>query len=325
MKYMVTGGHGFIGSNLCRLLLEQNKDIVVVDSLTYASNQAYLKNWAKENNKKFEEEILDIRDHVSVARMMQKHKPDVIFHLAAESHVCRSISGPKDFVTTNVLGTFHLIEEFRQLWGDNASKKFVHVSTDEVYGELELNEPPFCEYTPIKPRSPYSATKAGSDHIVQSYFHTYGVSTIITNCSNNFGPNQHKEKLIPATIQRLHRNKPVRLYGNGQNIRDWLWVEDHARGLMLLAEKGTPGQKYCIGGECEKTNLQIINAVFDAMATRFGKLELTIEFTNDRPTDDKRYAINCDRLKALGWAPSSNLKENLLKTVDYYLVEFKRG
>jgi len=325
MKYMVTGGYGFIGSNLCKYLLELGKEVVLVDSLTYAANPSFLRKWAFHNKINYQEEIIDIRDHLAVARAMQKHKPDAIFHLAAESHVCRSIAGPKDFVTTNVLGTFHLIEEFRQLWQGDKSKRFIHVSTDEVYGELEMDEDPFSELTNVKPRSPYSATKAGSDHIVQSYFHTYGVPAIVTNCSNNFGPNQHFEKLIPATIQRLRRKKPVRVYGNGQNIRDWLWVDDHCEALYLLSHSGVTGEKYCIGGECEKTNLSIINSVFDAMKERHKGLELDIEFTNDRPTDDKRYAINCDKLKALGWKPSPNLHENLLKTVDYYLVEFKGG
>lgn len=315
---MVTGGYGFIGSHLVRYLLFQGHSVLVVDSLTYAANPKFVKDWAKEKNKSFTEEIIDIRDHLSVARLMNKYRPEVVYHLAAESHVCRSLAGPKDFVTTNVLGTFNLIEEFRQVHGDDKSKKFIHVSTDEVYGELTPTDPPFSETTLVKPRSPYAATKASSDHIVQSYFHSYGVNTIITNCSNNFGPNQHPEKLIPATIKRLISKKPIRIYGNGMNIRDWLWVEDHAKALVLLCEKGVPGERYCIGGENELTNLDIAHRVHSAMITVWGSIELDIEFTNDRPTDDRRYAIDCTKLKKLGWKPSHNFAQNLFKTIEYY-------
>jgi len=315
---MVTGGYGFIGSHLVRYLLSQGHSVLVVDSLTYAANPKFVKDWAKEKNKSFTEEIIDIRDHLAIARLMNKYRPEVVYHLAAESHVCRSISGPKDFVTTNVLGTFNLIEEFRQVHGDDKTKKFIHVSTDEVYGELTPIDPPFSETTLVKPRSPYAATKASSDHIVQSYFHSYGVNTIITNCSNNFGPNQHTEKLIPATIKRLINKKPIRIYGNGMNIRDWLWVEDHAKALVLLSEKGVPGEKYCIGGENELTNLDIAHRVHSAMVTVWGSIELDIEFTNDRPTDDRRYAIDCSKLKKLGWEPSHNFAQNIFKTIEYY-------
>lgn len=315
---MVTGGYGFIGSHLVRYLLSQGHSVLVVDSLTYAANPKFVKDWAKEKNKPFTEEIIDIRDHLAIARLMNKYRPEVVYHLAAESHVCRSISGPKDFVTTNVLGTFNLIEEFRQVHGDDKTKKFIHVSTDEVYGELTPSDPPFSETTLVKPRSPYAATKASSDHIVQSYFHSYGVNTIITNCSNNFGPNQHTEKLIPATIKRLINKKPIRIYGNGMNIRDWLWVEDHAKALVLLSEKGVPGERYCIGGENELTNLDIAHRVHSAMVTVWGSIELDIEFTNDRPTDDRRYAIDCTKLKKLGWEPSHNFAQNLFKTIEYY-------
>ena len=315
---MVTGGYGFIGSHLVRYLLSQGHSVLVVDSLTYAANPKFVKDWAKEKNKSFTEEIIDIRDHLAIARLMNKYRPEVVYHLAAESHVCRSISGPKDFVTTNVLGTFNLIEEFRQVHGDDKTKKFIHVSTDEVYGELTPIDPPFSETTLVKPRSPYAATKASSDHIVQSYFHSYGVNTIITNCSNNFGPNQHTEKLIPATIKRLINKKPIRIYGNGMNIRDWLWVEDHAKALVLLSEKGIPGEKYCIGGENELTNLDIAHRVHSAMVTVWGSIELDIEFTNDRPTDDRRYAIDCSKLKKLGWDPSHNFAQNIFKTIEYY-------
>lgn len=315
---MVTGGYGFIGSHLVRYLLSLNKTVLVVDCLTYAANPEFVKKWAKEKQKPVLEEIVDIRDHLAVARLMSKYRPDTVFHLAAESHVCRSLSGPKEFVSTNVVGTFNLIEEFRQVHGDNSDKKFIHVSTDEVFGELKLSDDPFHEGTQIKPRSPYAATKASSDHIVQAYHHSYGINTIITNCSNNFGPNQHAEKLIPATILRLKQNKPIRIYGNGLNIRDWLWVEDHAKALVFLADKGQAGERYCIGGENEMTNLDIAHKVHAAMEVVWGGLNLDIEFTNDRPTDDKRYAINCNKLKKLGWAPSKHFAENLIKTIDFY-------
>jgi dTDP-glucose 4,6-dehydratase len=315
---MITGGYGFIGSHLVRYLLSLNQDLVVVDSLTYAANPQFVKKWAKEKSKFFHEEIIDIRDHLAVARLMSKYKPDTVYHLAAESHVCRSLAGPKDFVTTNVLGTFNLIEEFRQVHGNDKTKRFIHVSTDEVFGELNLSDPPFSEKTLIAPRSPYSATKASSDHIVQAYHHSYGINTIITNCSNNFGPNQHPEKLIPATILRLKNKKPIRIYGNGLNVRDWLWVEDHAKALVLLSEKGKAGERYCIGGENELTNLDIAHKVHAAMVTVWGTLDLDVEFTNDRPTDDKRYAIDCSKLKSLGWSPSQSFCQNLFKTIDYY-------
>jgi dTDP-glucose 4,6-dehydratase len=317
---LVTGGYGFIGSHLVRYLLSLGHEVVVVDSITYAANPEFVKKFCREKNKKYIEEIVDIRDHLAVARLMNKYRPDVVYHLAAESHVCRSLAGPKDFVYTNVLGTFHLIEEFKQLHGGDKSKRFVHVSTDEVFGELNLSDPPFSEKTPVVPRSPYAATKASSDHIVQAYHHSYGINTIITNCSNNFGPNQHSEKLIPATILRLKQNKPIRLYGSGLNIRDWLWVEDHAKGLVLLAEKGKAGERYCIGGENELTNLEIAHRVHSAMETIWGTIQLDIEFTNDRPTDDKRYAIDCSKLKALGWEPSKNFAEQLFKTIDFYTI-----
>ncbi|MGA1772386.1 MAG: dTDP-glucose 4,6-dehydratase, partial [Flavobacteriaceae bacterium] len=220
-----------------------------------------------------------------------------------------------------VIGTYNLLECLKK----HSTKKIVHVSTDEVFGELELNEDPFSESTQIKPRSPYAATKASSDHIAFAYAHTYGMNISVTNCSNNFGPNQHEEKLIPATIKRLYNNKPIRLYGTGTNIRDWLYVEDHCKALQVVEEHGKPGERYCIGGDLEMTNIEITNVVANEMIKKMGPIKLSIEFTNDRPTDDKRYAINSSKLKSLGWEPSKNLEKNIGVTIDYYLKEKKEG
>lgn len=325
---LITGAYGFIGSNLVKLWMQEhhNDKIILLDGMTYAARPKYIKDFIEEQKKHFNpdvvEAIVDIQDQLAVARIMQKYKPDIVVHLAAESHVCRSISGPKEFVHTNVVGTFNLIEEFYQLHKENLknpSLRFIHVSTDEVFGELETNEPPFSETTNIQPRSPYAASKAASDHIVQSFFHTYGVPTIITNCSNNYGPNQHEEKLIPATIKRILEGKPAILHGNGRNVRDWLFVEEHCQALSILAEKGVPGERYCIGGEHELQNIEVVESIYKQL----GK-EVNIEFSNDRPTDDKRYAIDCEKLRELGWAPTIGFQTNLYSTIKYYLAEWGR-
>lgn len=323
---LITGAYGFIGSNLVKHWMQEhhNDKIIMLDGMTYAARPKYLKDFIEDRKKHYRPDVIeviaDIRDQIAVARIMQKYEPDLVLHLAAESHVCRSIAGPKEFVLTNVVGTFNLLEEFYQLHKGDKSKKFIHVSTDEVFGELEINEFPFCEGSKIKPRSPYAASKAASDLIVQSYFHTYGVPTIVTNCSNNFGPNQHEEKLIPATIQRIFSGEPARLHGSGKNIRDWLHVSDHCRALSILAEKGIPGERYCIGGEFEKENIEVVEMIFALL-----QKDPNIEFTNDRPTDDKRYAVDCTKLKELGWQPQSSeidFKNNLADTIHYYASEW---
>lgn len=331
-KVLITGAFGFIGTNLAiNWLMEHPEDrLILMDGMTYAARPDYLRNFIKEtqNEHKVVEVICDIRNRKDVSFFIQRHKPDIILHLAAESHVCRSIKGPEDFIDTNIVGTFNLLEAFRKLLEDypfnTFERKFVHVSTDEVFGELELHEEPFHENSAIKPRSPYAASKASSDHLAFSYFHTYGLPVVVTNCSNNFGPNQHEEKLIPATILRLLKGEKARLYGNGKQIRDWLWVQDHCEALTLLALRGIPGERYCIGGETEKTNQEIVFMLADLIEIKTGRaIKLEIEYTNDRPTDDKRYAINCEKLKKLGWKSSKKIEDNLAATIDFYMSELK--
>ena len=326
---MITGAFGFIGSNLVKMWVEKYPfdKLILVDGMTYAARPEWLRGFLKDKDARFKitEHIINITDQAAVARVMKETSPDLVLHLAAESHVCRSITGPKDFVMSNVVGTFNLLEEFYQLQDGAPDKWFIHVSTDEVFGELSEADPAFTEKTNIAPRSPYSATKAGSDHLAFAYFHTYGVPVIVTNCSNNFGANQHEEKLIPATINRILSGQPAKLHGDGLNVRDWLAVADHCEALMLLAEKGKPGERYCIGGEDESTNLEVVNAVHAAIIQVTGQAhDLELQFTNDRPTDDKRYAIDCTKLKALGWNPSKEFWKNLLSTVRHYLAQSKR-
>ncbi len=314
MQVMVTGSEGFIGSNLTQWIAKwlPSYDVVRVDAMTYASREQF------PEAEQYPLERVDIRDQAAVGRLMKKYKPDAVMHLAAESHVCRSITGPRDFMTTNIMGTFNLLEELRAV---NPQAKFIHVSTDEVFGELCDHEAPFCENTSIKPRSPYAASKASSDLIALAYHHTYGAHVIVTNCSNNFGPNQHEEKLIPRTVQKIMLGEPVTIYGDGTQVRDWLHVEAHCHALMSLTQFGVPGERYCIGGETELPNRILIEQIFQAVEDIVGKeMPRLISFTNDRPTDDRRYAINCDKIKALGWqSDADNFEVNLMETVRYYV------
>lgn len=327
----VTGGRGFIGSHLVLNLLERYTDdiIVNIDAVTYAARPHLFK---PEEYKNYAQEIVDIRDQSAVSRVMRKWDPDLIFHLAAESHVCRSITGPKDFIDTNVNGTFNLIEEFRQLRypkgyiAGTDQGRFIHVSTDEVFGELLPHEAPFNPMSQIKPRSPYAASKAASDHIVMSYHHTYGVSTVVTNCSNNFGPNQHQEKLIPRTILRLMNGQHAELYGDGDQIRDWLSVDDHVDALIAVSERGLSGARYTIGGENEMTNLQMVRAIHDqfVMATGINSFFSAQMNRLARPTDDLRYAVDCSAIRAIGWAPPKlGFFDDLRFTVKWYLDNFQ--
>jgi dTDP-glucose 4,6-dehydratase len=328
---LVTGGFGFIGSNLVRRWLEHHPDdlVVVADCHTYAARPDFVFEYLARHplrRSSFVEESVDIRDQLAVARLMQKYRPNIVFHLAAESHVCRSISGPRDFVHTNVLGTFNLLEEFRQIVEANVDACFIHVSTDEVFGELDFEtDLKFDESWPMSPRSPYASTKASSDLLALSYFHTYGLPVCVTNCSNNFGRNQHDEKLIPSTLRRIFRGEPARIHGSGENVRDWLWVEDHCSALELLAEKGAPGERYCIGGNNEHTNWEVVMMLVNDMIAR-GFEWKGAEHTRDRPTDDKRYAINSAKLQALGWKPVcsdlARFRILLGTTVDYYLADW---
>jgi len=326
MKILITGGMGFIGSSVVRLAIELGHNVINVDSLTYAG---YSKNVEKvANNPSYKFEEFDIRFSSGLNDIFTKHSPEGVIHLAAETHVDRSIDAPSEFIKTNVNGTFNMLEAMRSYWNAKSLRnrcRFVHVSTDEVYGSLS-NDPKikFLENTPYNPRSPYSASKASSDHLVQAWNNTYDLPTIITNCSNNYGPHQFPEKLIPVVILNALADKKIPIYGSGQNIRDWLYVEDHAKALLLILEKGIIGRNYNIGGENECTNLELVKKIcriLDKLRPRsIGSYTDLIAFVKDRPGHDERYAINSGRIaKELGWRPSLTLEEGLIKTIKWYL------
>lgn len=319
---LITGACGFIGSNFVKYWRERYPDDVLIglDVLTYASN----KDWAAHDLDYFE--IQDIADSEVVEEIIKEYKPDVCFHFAAESHVCRSIEGPELFLYSNIVGTANLIEAWRKILGNKG--RFIHVSTDEVFGQLNSVQPPFNEHSNIKPRSPYAATKASSDLLVLAYAETYGFPGIVTNCSNNFGPFQHVEKLIPATIKRILQGKPVRIYGSGNQIRDWLFVDDHCQALETVLERGVVGQRYCIGGNRCLTNLEMVHNIFELMKDHgwTDQVELEIERTNDRPTDDFRYAVDSEKLESIGWAANSDaFLPNLTKTIAWHINYINQG
>jgi dTDP-glucose 4,6-dehydratase len=323
MKILVTGGAGFIGSAVVRRAVAEGHAVVNVDALTYA---ACLENVAPAaDSPLYAFEKADIREPEALARIFRDHKPDAVMHLAAESHVDRSIDGPRAFIETNVTGTFNLLQAARAHWeslGKPETFRFHHVSTDEVYGSLGP-EGKFTEETPYAPRSPYSASKAASDHLVRAWHETYGLPVVITNCSNNYGPYHFPEKLIPVIILNALAGRPIPIYGSGENVRDWLYVEDHAEALLLVLRRGAVGRSYNIGGENEATNLQIarrICAILDARRPEGAPHERLITFVADRPGHDLRYAIDPGRIREeLGWRPSVTLDEGLEKTVDWYL------
>lgn len=329
MKILVTGGHGFIGSTLVRKMIATFKDdmIINVDCNTYAANPSYVDKyveWAKERGYyNYRHELCDIRDTEQVERLFAIEKPDHVIHLAAESHVCNSIKGPRVFYETNVMGTFNLLENFRKL--DNGGR-FLHVSTDEVFGELPLNIPElkFMENTPMSPRSPYAASKAASDHMVQAYHHTYGMDTIITNCTNNYGPNQHCEKLIPRTIKHILTGQPVVIHGKGDHVRDWIFVDDHCDGLLQAFHFGVPGEKYLFGGENEKTNVDVIKDVHMVLQNMVGHdVPMAVRHTDDRPSDDERYAANIRKAsRDLNYIPKTNWFNGLEYVINWYMREF---
>jgi len=323
MKVMVTGGAGFIGSAVVRRLCAAGATVVNLDALTYAAN---LDNVAGSGSIL---EVADIRDATAMAAAFARHQPDAVMHLAAESHVDRSIDGPMEFVTTNVVGTATLLGAARAYWqglpaARRAAFRFLHVSTDEVYGTLGA-EGLFTEDTPYRPNSPYSASKAGSDHLARAWHETYGMPVLITNCSNNYGPYQFPEKLIPLMILKGLAGEPLPVYGNGANVRDWLYVEDHAEALCLVLEKGVPGRTYNIGGACEKTNLEVVRELCTLLDARAplpgGKPHADlIAFVADRPGHDLRYAMDISRIGAeLGWSPRENFASGLARTLDWYL------
>ncbi len=326
-RLLVTGGAGFIGANFVLYWCDAYPDdrVVVLDALTYAGNRRNLASLEGRQNFRFVQG--DICDRALVDRLLQEENIDTIAHFAAESHVDRSILGPGAFVQTNVVGTFTLLEAFRQHCQNLSGKEtvFLHVSTDEVYGSLGPNDPAFTETTPYAPNSPYSASKAGSDHLVRAYHHTYGLPTIITNCSNNYGPYQFPEKLIPLMCINALIGKPLPVYGDGQNVRDWLFVIDHCRALDIVIHRGKPGETYNVGGKNEVKNIDLVKTLCQLMDELAADLPVRpcsnlITFVKDRPGHDRRYAINSTKLKTqLGWSPSVTVEEGLRKTVEWYL------
>ncbi|MCU7995614.1 dTDP-glucose 4,6-dehydratase [Shewanella glacialipiscicola] len=339
MKILVTGGAGFIGSAVVRYIIGNTQDSVVnVDKLTYAGNLESLTRVA--NNARYAFEKVDICDRTELERVFSLHQPDAVMHLAAESHVDRSITGPADFIQTNIVGTYTLLEAARHYWVQlNAERKsafrFHHISTDEVYGDLphpdELESqavkqelPLFTESTPYAPSSPYSASKASSDHLVRAWLRTYGLPTIVTNCSNNYGPYHFPEKLIPLVILNALEGKPLPIYGKGDQIRDWLYVEDHARALYKVVTEGKIGETYNIGGHNEKRNLEVVQticSILDSLVPKNTPYAEQITHVTDRPGHDRRYAIDATKMSAeLDWQPQETFETGLRKTVEWYLA-----
>lgn len=320
---LITGGAGFIGSHVVRLFVNKYPDykIVNLDKLTYAGNLENLKDI--ENAANYEFVKGDIVDDSFIFKLFEKYQFEGVIHLAAESHVDRSIANPNEFIKTNIVGTLNLLNAARQIWKDPKDKLFYHISTDEVYGSLG-DKGLFTEETSYDPRSPYSASKASSDHLVRAYYHTFGLPVVITNCSNNYGPNQFPEKLIPLAINNIKKEKTIPVYGKGENIRDWLYVEDHAHAIELVYHNGKVGETYNIGGNNEWQNIKLIRMLCKIMDGKLGRShgesEKLITFVKDRAGHDLRYAIDSSKIQnELGWSPSLQFEEGLSKTVDWYL------
>ena len=328
MRVFVTGGAGFIGSELIRQLVRETSwDIVNLDKLTYAGNLGSLVEVAESDRYHFER--IDICAAAAIRSLFDVYRPQAIMHLAAESHVDRSIDGPAAFINTNIIGTYTLLEAARSYWtglsSDERSRfRFQHISTDEVYGSLGVSGL-FTETTPYAPNSPYSASKAASDHLVRAWHHTYGLPVLLTNCSNNYGPFQFPEKLIPLVIQNALAGRPIPVYGQGSNVRDWLHVGDHARALRLVLENGVVGETYNVGGRNERTNLQVVHAICDLLdeicpKREFGSHRSLIAFVKDRPGHDQRYAIDAGKIRReLGWQPLESFESSIRSTVEWYL------
>ncbi|MGB5425735.1 MAG: dTDP-glucose 4,6-dehydratase [Gammaproteobacteria bacterium] len=324
-RLLVTGGAGFIGSNFIRYWIGRHPDdrVVNLDVLTYAGN---LENLAEvEAAPAYRFVRGDITERLFVKQLMEDEQIDTVVNFAAESHVDRSILGPDAFITTNILGTFSLLEAARALWGDdNDTRRFLHVSTDEVYGSLKKDEPPFDEQHAYAPNSPYSASKASSDHLVRAYHKTYGLPVLTTNCSNNYGPYQFPEKLIPLTILNALEGKPIPVYGDGKNIRDWLYVDDHCSGIEAVLQGGRPGEVYNIGGINEWYNIDIVNLIcerLDAVQPAAASYKEQISFVTDRPGHDRRYAIDAGRMQSeLGWSPQHDFESGIENTIQWYLA-----
>ena len=325
MRLLVTGGAGFIGSNLIHHIIDRPEieRLVNLDCLTYAGNLETLK--ALADHQKYQFEKVDIRDKGEVRRIVIENEISHVLHLAAESHVDRSITGPGDFIHTNIVGTFHLLEACRDAWGtDPSGNRFHHVSTDEVYGSLGPTGL-FTEMTPYAPNSPYSARKTASDMLVRAYHHTYGLPVVLTNCSNNYGPYQFPEKLIPVVIQSVLDRRPIPVYGDGMNVRDWLFVRDHAEALWQVLTRGRLGETYNIGGKNEWANLRIVELICDLcdeLAPRLdGQSRSLITFVNDRLGHDRRYAIDASKIESeLGWSPEYTFEQGIRETVKWYLA-----
>ena len=333
---IVTGGAGFIGANFVLDWVKYSSEqVVVIDCLSYAGNLTNLN--AVSASGRFDEQVLffrvDLRDVDSLNTLISAQKPRAIVHFAAESHVDRSIDGPGDFIQTNVIGTFNLLQAARALHANYlvgnptmaSSFRFLHVSTDEVYGSLDELDPPFSETTAYAPNSPYAASKAASDHLVRAWHHTYGLPTLTTNCSNNYGPFQFPEKLVPLIITHAIQGRTLPVYGDGKNIRDWLYVKDHCAAIRIVLERGLIGEVYNVGGESEMKNIEVVLKICQVLDDRQRRAdgvsyEKQIQYVRDRPGHDKRYAINAEKIKReLGWAPSESFESGLRKTVDWYL------
>lgn len=323
MKILITGGAGFIGSAVVRRAVARKHDVVNVDALTYAANLENVSSVAESPHYAFER--VDIRDRNALDRVFADYAPDAVMHLAAESHVDRSIDGPTDFIETNITGTFNLLEAARGYWaraGKPEHFRFLHVSTDEVFGSLGAHGQ-FTESTAYAPRSPYSASKAASDHLVRAWFETYRLPVLLTNCSNNYGPYHFPEKLIPLAILNAVHGRPIPIYGRGENVRDWLYVDDHADALLLVLHKGRAGRSYNIGGENERRNIELVQmicAVLDLKRPKPQPYSNLITFVDDRPGHDLRYAIDPTRIREeLGWRATVPIEEGIGRTVDWYL------
>ena len=317
---LITGGAGFIGSNLVHRWHRNHPGdrIVVLDKLTYAADRVQI-----DNIEGVELVVGDIQNLELARHLIEKNAVSRVFHLAAESHVDRSITGPAAFIQTNVVGTFSMLEAARQAWAGQRDCRFLHISTDEVYGSLG-DEGKFHEEMAYAPNSPYSASKAGSDHLVRAYHHTYGLNVVTTNCSNNYGPRQHPEKLIPLAITRMAKGEPIPIYGDGMNIRDWLYVEDHCAALETVMLKGTSGETYCVGGDNEQTNMALVDLLCDLVDQHLGRPEgisrALKTFVQDRAGHDRRYAIDATRIQTeLGWRPLETFATGLQRTIAWYL------
>lgn len=324
-RIIVTGGAGFIGSAVVRHIVRDTEDeVCVIDKLTYAGNMENIPYYIQ-RSPRYKFEKIDICDRANIERIFKEFQPNIIMHLAAESHVDRSIDSPGDFIQTNIIGTYTLLEVARKYYQDHKNFKFHHISTDEVFGDVPNENEFFDEYTSYDPHSPYSASKASSDHLVRAWHRTYGLPTVISNCSNNYGPYQFPEKLIPLTILHALEEKELPVYGDGMQIRDWLYVGDHAKALYLVATKGVPGETYCIGGESEKTNIEVVQTiceVLDQKEPRDGgkSYKDLITFVKDRPGHDLRYAIDPTKIHLeLGWQPEETFNNGIEKTVSWYI------